>query len=61
VADLIDYVLVHELAHIRHPDHGAAFWRTVDRAMPGWEDRRARLKQAGAELWLPSLWSYSDR
>ncbi|HEX4833112.1 MAG TPA: SprT family zinc-dependent metalloprotease [Trebonia sp.] len=51
--DLIDYVLVHELAHVRHPDHGAEFWRAVDRAMPGWEARRARLKQAGPGLWLP--------
>ena len=39
--DLIDYVLVHELAHVRHPDHGTEFWRTVDRAMPGYEVRRA--------------------
>jgi predicted metal-dependent hydrolase len=51
--DLVDYVLVHELAHLRHRDHGSAFWQTVDRAMPGWESRRTRLKQAGPELWLP--------
>jgi predicted metal-dependent hydrolase len=52
--DLVDYVLVHELAHVRYPDHGVAFWRAVDRAMPGWEGRRARLKKAGPDLWLPS-------
>ncbi len=51
--DLIDYVLVHELAHVRHSDHGIEFWRTVDRAMPGYEVRRARLKQVGPSLWLP--------
>jgi predicted metal-dependent hydrolase len=51
--DLIDYVLVHELAHVRHPDHGSEFWRAVDRAMPGWEGRRARLRRAGPDLWLP--------
>jgi predicted metal-dependent hydrolase len=51
--DLIDYVLVHELVHVRHPDHGADFWRSVDRAMPGYEARRARLKRAGPDLWLP--------
>jgi predicted metal-dependent hydrolase len=51
--DLVDYVLVHELAHVRQPSHGAEFWRTVDRAMPGWEARRARLKSAGPDLWLP--------
>jgi predicted metal-dependent hydrolase len=51
--DLIDYVLVHELAHVRHPDHGTEFWLTVDRAMPGYEVRRARLKQVGSNLWIP--------
>jgi predicted metal-dependent hydrolase len=51
--DLVDYVLVHELAHVRHPDHGADFWRAVGRAMPGWEARRDRLRRAGPDLWLP--------
>ncbi len=51
--DLIDYVLVHELAHVRHRDHGTKFWRAVDRAMPGWEARRTHLRQAGPDLWLP--------
>jgi hypothetical protein len=30
--DLIDYVLVHELAHVRHADHGPDFWRAVEPA-----------------------------
>lgn len=50
---LIDYVLVHELAHIQRPDHGAEFWNAVERALPGHEDYRERLRHAGNELWLP--------
>ncbi|WP_063819352.1 M48 family metallopeptidase [Herbidospora cretacea] len=50
---LIDYVLVHELAHLQRPDHGPEFWRIVERAMPGYEDYRQRLRSRGNELWLP--------
>ncbi|BDM73163.1 hypothetical protein HEK616_66500 [Streptomyces nigrescens] len=50
---LVDYVLVHELAHLQHHDHSAAFWRVVERAMPDYEVRRTRLADLGAQLWLP--------
>jgi predicted metal-dependent hydrolase len=49
---LIDYVIVHELAHIGQPRHTSAFWATVERAMPGYEQRKTRLATTGATLWL---------
>lgn len=52
-ATLVDYVLVHELAHLHHHDHSTQFWRTVRRAMPDFAWRRARLRRAGATMWLP--------
>jgi predicted metal-dependent hydrolase len=52
-ADLIDYVLVHELAHRHVHDHGEEFWRRVARAMPDYAARRDRLKRLGPDLWLP--------
>jgi predicted metal-dependent hydrolase len=51
--DLVDYVLTHELAHLRHHDHGQEFWRTVEQAMPDYSARRDRLRRIGPNLWLP--------
>jgi len=51
--DLIDYVLVHELAHMLVPNHSNRFWRTVQRAMPDCDARRDRLRRLGPDLWLP--------
>ncbi len=47
--DLVDYVVVHELAHLHEPNHGPAFWARVAEVMPDWKDRRARLSSAGRE------------
>lgn len=47
---LIEYVLVHELAHVDHAKHDAAFWRAVGRWMPDYEQRRARLRELGPSL-----------
>ena len=39
--EAIDYVVVHELAHIRHHDHSSAFYAEVAKVMP---DYRVRMK-----------------
>jgi predicted metal-dependent hydrolase len=47
---LIEYVLVHELAHLQHRGHDRAFWRAVGEWMPDYEDRRSRLRELGPSL-----------
>ena len=49
---LLDYVIVHELAHIGQPRHTPAFWATVQRALPDHDQRRTRLATTGTTLWL---------
>lgn len=41
----IDYVVVHELCHLAHADHGPAFYRMLRQIMPDWEARKARLER----------------
>jgi predicted metal-dependent hydrolase len=45
--ELVDYVVVHELAHLHEPNHGAAFWRRVEDVMPDCKERRRRLRAHG--------------
>lgn len=47
--ELVDYVVVHELAHRRHMDHSPAFWQEVEKYMPDYRERRKRLKQYSIE------------
>lgn len=43
--EAVDYVVVHELAHIVHKNHGPRFYALVESVMPDWKRRRAMLKE----------------
>ena len=45
-----DYVLIHELMHLRRMDHSPVFWRLVGEACPGYAEARRWLRQHGPSL-----------
>jgi predicted metal-dependent hydrolase len=45
-----DYVVVHELCHLREPNHSPRFWALVAERRPGWRTERNWLREHGAEL-----------
>jgi predicted metal-dependent hydrolase len=49
---VLEYVVVHELCHLRVRNHGPAFWRLVREVLPGFEPHRRWLKRNGHMLSL---------
>ena len=43
--ELLDYVVIHELAHRRHRNHSRAFWAEVEKYCPDYLERREQLKE----------------
>jgi predicted metal-dependent hydrolase len=41
--ECIDYVITHELCHIKERHHGPRFWRLLEKLMPNFEERRKKL------------------
>ena len=42
---VVDYVVAHEVAHLREKNHSAAFWRHVERLCPDYKAQRVRLRE----------------
>jgi predicted metal-dependent hydrolase len=49
-AEVLDYVAVHEVCHLREPNHSRRFWRLVEERRPGYREQRAWLNEHGSEL-----------
>lgn len=47
---IIDYIVAHELCHLHHRDHSAAFWNELDKVLPDYLERKAWLRRHGTRL-----------
>lgn len=48
----VDYLLAHEIAHLKFKDHSQAFWREVEKTMPEYRKAEKWLRENGARLGL---------
>lgn len=42
--NLLEYVIIHELAHVKQKNHGPKFWALVEKACPDWKQKRKELR-----------------
>jgi hypothetical protein len=48
--EVLDYVVVHEVCHLREANHSRRFWRLVETRRPQWREQKAWLNEHGPEL-----------
>jgi predicted metal-dependent hydrolase len=48
--EVLEYVVAHELLHVRQPNHSRAFWALLDVHRPGWREEAAWLRHHGHEV-----------
>ena len=48
--EILDYVVVHELAHRKEMNHSKDFWKIVEQVLPDYQKRRKRLKELAMEI-----------
>ena len=53
--EIIDYVVVHELCHLKEMNHSARFWAEVEKVLPDYKERRKWLKDHESEIMYDSL------
>lgn len=49
--DVINYLVCHEVSHLKHPNHSTSFWKTVEELCPNHKECRKWLKIKGKDLY----------
>lgn len=49
-SNVLDYIVVHEMVHLKYPHHTQEFWRLVGQIVPNYEDRKEWLKKNGVRM-----------
>lgn len=47
---VIDYIITHEMVHLKYPDHSPAFWDELDKKMPNYREYEEWLKANGVKM-----------
>ena len=50
--DVVDYVVLHEVAHIIEKNHSKRFWNIVGKIMPDYKIKRKWLRENGFRLYV---------
>lgn len=58
--EVVDYVVVHELAHTVHKNHSPRFWRLIESIIPDWRQHRVHLREEGWKYALPKIGTFPD-
>lgn len=49
---VLDYIITHEMVHLKHPNHSTEFWNELDKQMPNYRDHESWLKRNGVKMSL---------
>lgn len=50
--EILDYVVVHELCHLKQMNHSPAFWAEVEKVLPDYKQRRKELRRLEKDIFL---------